>query len=131
MHSLANWNKVFEITWRILVFIVAIGIIVVVTTDWTRWEGGAGWQRTNDAYLQADITPISAKVAGYVRELPIQDFERVYKGQVLAQLVEDGGTTAVAVKSAAGSVAKLALYNGAASRAAGKDVVLGVRPEHI
>jgi multiple sugar transport system ATP-binding protein len=48
-----------------------------------------------------------------------------------AQLVEDGGKTAVEIKSAAGPVAKLALYNGATSRAAGKDVILGVRPEHI
>ena len=71
-----DWNRVFEFAWRILVFIVAVGIIIVVSTNWTRWEGGAGWQTTNDAYLQADLTPISAKVAGYVRELPIQDFER-------------------------------------------------------
>jgi membrane fusion protein (multidrug efflux system) len=84
-----DWNRVFEFAWRILIFIVAIGIIIVVSTNWTRWEGGAGWQTTNDAYLQADLTPISAKVAGYVRELPIQDFEHVHKGQVLAQLVDD------------------------------------------
>ena len=96
MYALTNWNKVFEFTWRILVFIVAIGIIIVVATEWTRWEGGAGWQRTNDAYLQADLTPIAAKVGGYVRELPIQDFERVHKGQVLAQLVEDDYRAAVA-----------------------------------
>src|ERR1700677_2266238 len=91
-----DWNKVFEFAWRILVFIVAIGIVIVVSTNWTRWEGGAGWQRTNDAYLQADLTPISAKVAGYVRDLPIQDYERVHKGQVLAQLVEDDYRAAVA-----------------------------------
>jgi membrane fusion protein (multidrug efflux system) len=84
-----DWNRVFEFTWRILVFIVAISILIVVFTNWTRWEGGAGWQRTNDAYLEADLTPIAAKVAGYVRELPIQDFQGVHKGQVLAQLVED------------------------------------------
>jgi membrane fusion protein (multidrug efflux system) len=78
------------------VFIVAVGIIIVVSTNWTRWEGGAGWQRTNDAYLQADLTPIAAKVGGYVRELPIQDYERVRKGQVLAQLVEDDYRAAVA-----------------------------------
>src|SRR5580658_2660576 len=101
----ANWNKVFEFTWRILVFIVALGIVIVVTTDWTRWEGGAGWQRTNDAYLQADITPIVAKVAGYVRELPMQDFERVRKGQVLAQLVEDDYRAAVAQAQASVAVA--------------------------
>ena len=91
-----DWNRVFEFAWRILIFIVAIGIIIVVSTNWTRWEGGAGWQTTNDAYLQADLTPISAKVAGYVRELPIQDFERVHRGQVLAQLVDDDYRAAAA-----------------------------------
>ena len=91
-----DWNKVFEFAWRILVFVVAIGIIIVVSTNWTRWEGGAGWQSTSDAYLHADLTPISAKVAGYVRELPIEDFERVHKGQVLAQLVDDDYRAAVA-----------------------------------
>jgi membrane fusion protein, multidrug efflux system len=91
-----NWSRAFEYAWRILTFIVALGIIIVVSTNWTRWEGGAGWQTTNDAYLTADLTPISAKVAGYVRELPIQDFERVHKGQVLAQLVDDDYRAAAA-----------------------------------
>lgn len=91
-----DWNRIFEFAWRILVFIVAIGIIIVVSTNWTRWEGGAGWQRTNDAYLQADLTPISAKVTGYVRELPIQDYEHVRKGQVLAQLADEDYRAAVA-----------------------------------
>jgi membrane fusion protein, multidrug efflux system len=103
--SKVDWNKIFEFAWRILVFVVAVGIIVVVSTNWTRWEGGAGWQRTNDAYLQADLTPISAKVTGYVRELPIQDFERVQKGQVLAQLVDDDYRAAVAQAEAGVSTA--------------------------
>jgi membrane fusion protein (multidrug efflux system) len=91
-----DWNKAFEFTWRILVFIVAIGIIIVVSTNWARWEGAAGWQTTNDAYLQADLTPISAKVGGYVRELPVQDYERVQKDQVIAKLVDDDYRAAVA-----------------------------------
>jgi membrane fusion protein (multidrug efflux system) len=90
------WHKVFEFAWRILVFLVAIAIIVIVSTNWTRWEGGEGWQRTNDAYLHTDLTPISAKVAGYIRELPIRDYERVRKGQVLARLVDDDYRAAVA-----------------------------------
>ena len=91
-----NWNRVFEFAWRILVFIVAIAIILIVSTNWSRWEGGEGWQRTNDAYLQSDTTPISAKVAGYIRELPISDYQRVRKGQVLARLVDDDYRAAVA-----------------------------------
>jgi membrane fusion protein, multidrug efflux system len=123
-----DWNRFFEFAWRILVFIVAIGIIIVVSTNWTRWEGGAGWQRTNDAYLQADLTPISAKVAGYVRELPIQDYEHVRKGQVLAQLVdqdyraavaqaEAGVATAVAQAQALRAQHELQLANVEAARA--------------
>jgi len=91
-----RWNKVFEFTWRILVFVVAIAIIVIVSTDWTRWEGAEGWQRTNDAYLQSDLTPISAKVTGYIRELPVGDYERVRRGQVLVRLVDDDYRAAVA-----------------------------------
>jgi len=91
-----DWNRVFEFAWRILVFVVAVGIIIVVSSNWTRWEGGAGWQGTNDAYIQADITPISAKVAGYLSELPATDYEHVHKGQVLARLVDDDYRAAVA-----------------------------------
>ena len=89
-------NKIFEIAWRALVFIVAIAIIIIVSTNWNRWEGREGWQRTDDAYLEADLTPISSKVAGYLRALPVQDYERVHKGQVLAQLVDDDYRAAVA-----------------------------------
>src|ERR1700729_2532235 len=91
-----NWNKLFEGTWRVLVFIVAIGVIVVVFSRWNRWEGSPGWQLTNDAYLTADLTPIAAKVGGYLRDLPIEDFERVHAGQVIAQIVEDDYRAAVA-----------------------------------
>jgi membrane fusion protein (multidrug efflux system) len=123
-----DWNRIFEFAWRILVFIVAIGIIIIVSSNWTRWEGGAGWQITNDAYLQADLTPISAKVTGYVRELPIQDYQHVRKGQVLAQLVDDdyravvaqaeaGVATAVAQAQALTAQRELQLANVEAARA--------------
>ena len=98
--SRPDWNKLFEFLWRILVFVVAIAIIIVVSTRWSRWEGHEGWQRTDDAYLHADITAISAKVPGYIRDLPIRDYERVRKGQVLAQLVDDDYRAAVAQAAA-------------------------------
>jgi membrane fusion protein, multidrug efflux system len=91
-----DWNRFLEIAWRVLVFLVAIGILIVVFTNWNRWEGRAGWQGTDDAYLQSDLTPISAKVAGYVRDLPIEDYQHVHRGQVLAQLVDDDYRAAVA-----------------------------------
>jgi membrane fusion protein, multidrug efflux system len=78
------------------VFVVAIAIILIVSLTWTRWEGVAGWQRTNDAYLQADLTPIVAKVGGYLRELPVADFQSVHRGELLAQLVDDDYRAAAA-----------------------------------
>jgi multiple sugar transport system ATP-binding protein len=66
--------------------------------------------------------PANMFVAGFMGS-PSMNF-------IPAELVDDGGKTAVAVRGANG-VEKLALYNGAASRSAGKEVVLGVRPEHL
>ena len=95
-----DWRRWSEVTWRVLVFLVAIAILIVITTRWDRWQGTPGWQTTDDAYLQADITPIVAKVGGYVQDLPIQDYERVHAGQVLAQIVDVDYRAAVALAQA-------------------------------
>jgi membrane fusion protein, multidrug efflux system len=84
-----DWRLVREIVWRASVFIVAIAILVVVVTRWNHWQGDAEWQTTDDAYLQSDVTPIATKVAGYIRDLPMQDFDHVRAGQLLAQIVDD------------------------------------------
>jgi membrane fusion protein (multidrug efflux system) len=91
-----DWRPTSEVTWRILVFAVALAILFVVGTRWNSWQGQAGWQTTDDAYLQSDLTPIAAKVPGYVREVPVDDFERVRAGQVMAQIVDDDYRATVA-----------------------------------
>jgi membrane fusion protein (multidrug efflux system) len=85
-----------DTAWRILVFVVAALVLVVVLTRWSAWQGEPGWQSTDDAYLQSDITPIATKVAGYVRNVPVQDYQRVQAGQVVAELVDDDYRAAVA-----------------------------------
>ena len=85
-----------EVAWRVLVFLFALGILIVVATRWNRWQGAAGWQSTDDAYLQSDLTPVAAKVAGYVRDVPVQDFERVRAGQVLAEIIDSDYRATVA-----------------------------------
>jgi multidrug resistance efflux pump len=73
-----SWKKFkaafrYEIVWRTVIFLVEVAVLTVIGTRWNRWEGDAEWQSTDDAYLQADLTPISAKVTGYIRTLPVQD----------------------------------------------------------
>ena len=46
-------------------------------------------QSTDDAYLQADLTPLAAKVPGYVRRVPVHDFQRVKAGDLLVEIVDD------------------------------------------
>ena len=53
---------------------------------------------TNDAYIQANITPISAKVAGYLTAVPIIDNTPVHAGEVLARI--DQGDYQLAVDAA-------------------------------
>jgi membrane fusion protein, multidrug efflux system len=96
-----SWNTFkaafrYEIVWRTVTFLVAVAVLTVIATRWNRWDGDAEWQSTDDAYLQADLTPISAKVTGYIRALPVQDFDRVRAGQLLAEIVDDDYRAAVA-----------------------------------
>ena len=91
-----NPRLAFEITWRVVICTAAVAILVVITTRWNRWEGDPGWKSTDDAYLQADITPIATKVAGYLQTFPVQDFERVRAGQLLARIEDDDYRATVA-----------------------------------
>ena len=88
-NSKFNWRAPPDWVWRAIVFLLALGVLILVTTRWNRWESNARRQSTDDAYLQADLTPVAAKVSGYVRSMPVQDFERVRAGQLLVQIVDD------------------------------------------
>ena len=91
-----DWRTAPEVVWRILVFLVALLILIIVTSRWDRWQGRAGWQETDDAYLQSDFTPIASKVPGYVRQMPVQDYQRVKAGDLIAEIVDDDYKAAVA-----------------------------------
>jgi membrane fusion protein (multidrug efflux system) len=100
-----DWRTTWEVLWRALAFIAAAAILVVVTSRWNRWQGAPGWQGTDDAYLQSDLTPISAKVAGYVASVPVSDFERVRAGSLVAQIVDDDYRAAAAQAQASADAA--------------------------
>ncbi|HEX4674705.1 MAG TPA: HlyD family secretion protein [Steroidobacteraceae bacterium] len=84
--SIFNWRATPDWLWRLVIFLLAVGILALITTRWNRWESNARTQTTDDAYLAADLTPVAAKVSGYVSSMPVQDFERVHAGQLLVQI---------------------------------------------
>ena len=61
----------------VLVVLMAIAIALTITRNWNAWEGGRIEQVTNDAYVRRDLTPLSTKVVGLVREVKVNDYQRV------------------------------------------------------
>jgi membrane fusion protein (multidrug efflux system) len=74
---------------RLFILLLVGALIVVVAREWDWWVGSAVRQSTDDAYLQADLTPLAAKVPGYVRRVPVQDFQKVKAGELLVEIVDD------------------------------------------
>ncbi len=74
---------------RLYILVLASAVAVVIAREWDEWVGAAVWQTTDDAYLQADTTPLAAKVPGYVRQVLVRDFQTVKAGDLLVELVDD------------------------------------------
>ena len=93
------------------VILLAIAIVVTITGNWNSWEGGRVEQVTNDAYVRGDLTPLSTKVPGLVREVEVNDYQQVRHGDVLVQLDDDDYKAQVAQAAAGVEAAKAALEN--------------------
>jgi len=95
----------------LIVLLLAIVIVVTITRNWNGWEGGRVEQVTNDAYVRGDLTPLSTKVSGLVREVKVNDYQQVHKGDVLVQLDDDDYKAQLAQAAAGVEAAKAALEN--------------------
>ncbi|MBS2007536.1 MAG: HlyD family secretion protein [Cyanobacteria bacterium SZAS TMP-1] len=78
----------------LVVLVIVVGIVILFANDWKFWDGQNAVEETNDAYIRADITPLSTKVSGTVARVLINDFDRVRKGQLLVELRNDDFTAA-------------------------------------
>ncbi|MFZ0787364.1 MAG: HlyD family secretion protein [Candidatus Acidiferrales bacterium] len=91
------------------VVLLAVAILATITWNWNSWEGGRIEQVTDDAYVRGDITPLSTKVAGVVKEVMVSDYQSVHAGELLVQLDDDDFNAQVAQASAAVEAAKAAI----------------------
>ena len=94
-----------------LVVLIAAAVVTTITRNWNAWEGGRIEQRTDDAYVRGDLTPLSTKVAGIVKDVRVSDFQQVHKGDLLVDLEDDDYTAHVAQAAAAIEAAKAAIEN--------------------
>jgi membrane fusion protein (multidrug efflux system) len=66
--------------------LVALGFVALATQRWNEWTGTERVQVTDDAYVRADLTRSSSRVAGEVLTVAFQDFQRVKAGDALIQI---------------------------------------------
>jgi membrane fusion protein, multidrug efflux system len=103
-------------TWRkfatpFAVILLAALVVFTITWNWNAWEGGRIEQVTDDAYVRGDITPLSTKVPGLVREVKVSDYQQVHQGDLLVALEDDDYKAQVAQATAAVAAAKAAIEN--------------------
>ncbi|MGA8447598.1 MAG: biotin/lipoyl-binding protein, partial [Roseiarcus sp.] len=69
---------------RILLLVFAAWLVWYTAGHWDRWTGAARFESTDDAFVSGDVTPLSARVSGNITEMPVNDFQLVRKGDLLA-----------------------------------------------
>jgi membrane fusion protein (multidrug efflux system) len=107
-HGKPWWQKLAVPT---LVLFLTAAIVVTITRNWNAWEGGRIEQVTDDAFVRGDVTPLSTKVAGIVRDVNVSDFQQVHKGDLLVALQDDDYSAQVAQAMAAVEAANAAIEN--------------------
>lgn len=99
---------------RIFVIALAAFLVASFAIEWNWWVGSSRLETTDDAYLQADLAPIGSRVSGYVRSVPVADYQKVQEGDLLVEIVDDDYRAQVAqaeanVKATEASLANLAV----------------------
>jgi membrane fusion protein (multidrug efflux system) len=68
---------------------------------WNWWTVGRFYEHTDNAYVQADIVNVAAKLQGYVREVKVADNQPVKAGDILAVIDDEDYAAKVAEARAA------------------------------
>jgi membrane fusion protein, multidrug efflux system len=84
-----RWQRLRGFLAPAAILLIAGGIIAVTVGDWNKWTGNQTAQETDDAYIRADLTPLSTKVAGLVAQVAVSDYQTVKAGDLLVSLRDD------------------------------------------
>jgi multidrug resistance efflux pump len=71
---------------NVIIILLIAAAIAAVLYAWQLPPFGGRYERTDDAYVRGQTTVISPQVSGYVREVPVKDFDHVEAGQVLVRI---------------------------------------------
>src|SRR5437762_443292 len=92
----------------LLIITIAALLVFGVGGGWYWWTDWRFLQSTDDAYVQSDVSLISPKIEGYIKEVRVRDNEPVAAGQARAALVAEQSQLAVLESQKREEEAKLA-----------------------
>ena len=99
----------------LLAVLAALAFVALATLRWDEWVGAAVIQTTNDAYVKADTTRLSSRVAGEVLKVAVTDFQRVNAGDLLVQ-IDPADYQAQVAQAEAGVAAAQAAFDNLANQ---------------
>jgi membrane fusion protein (multidrug efflux system) len=73
----------------VVILLAAAGLLFGIAGHMTEWQGNRSKQETDDAYLRADMTPLSTRVSGTVRRVNVSDYQKVSAGETLIELDDE------------------------------------------
>jgi membrane fusion protein (multidrug efflux system) len=100
----------------LIVLLAAAGLLFGIAGHWTGWQGGRPDQETDDAYLKADMTPLSTRISGTVRKVNVGDYQTVKSGQTLIELDDDDYRATLDQAKAALAASEAALEDNQAAK---------------
>jgi membrane fusion protein (multidrug efflux system) len=84
-----RWQRLRGRLAPVAILLITGGIVAVIAGDWITWTAAGTAQETDDAYVRADLTPLSTKVAGLVAQVAVSDYQTVKAGDLLVALRDD------------------------------------------
>ena len=90
---------------------VVAAFMAVAIVRWDRWIGAAAVQTTDDASVRAELTGLSARIAGNVVDVAVQDYQHVRAGDLLLRIDPSDYQVAVAQAEAGVAGSRAALQN--------------------
>jgi membrane fusion protein (multidrug efflux system) len=96
--------------------LAAAGLLFGIAGHLTGWQGDRPNQVTDDAYLRADMTPLSTRISGTVRKVNVNDYQSVKAGQTLIELDDEDYRAALNQAQAALAASQASLADNQAAK---------------
>jgi membrane fusion protein, multidrug efflux system len=109
---------------RVLLVAAAGWLVWYVAGHWNRWTGAARYEATDDAFTSGDVTPLAAKVSGYVKTVAVDDYQFVHRDDLIVEIDPSDYSAALEQAEANLAAAQATLANLANQKAIQRALIL-------